>query len=316
MDVQTAISLKGLSKQFGNTHALTDVSMDVPRQCVFGLVGPNGAGKTTLFSLVSGFLRPSAGNISVLGIGLDRISDLRGRLSILPQDAQFQANVPIIEQLVYFSQLNGCTRAEAEKEAADALAKVGLGDSARKGARMLSHGMAKRMGIAQAFLGQPEVILLDEPTAGLDPASAKGIRDLIDELRTSATIVISSHDLSEIQEMCSHVAILDHGKLVAFNLVSELTSANSQFRVSFNRLLNDEELTLVRSLPKVTGIQLKQKEIYLVSYQPGDTPGPDPVILELLGMLLTKGVFPRMIQEGEGLESRFLEITKKPDVSA
>src|SRR5262245_26135379 len=196
---QVVVRIEDLTKHFGRVKALEGVSFDTPANSIFGLVGPNGAGKTTLFSLAAGFLKPTRGWIEVLGIDVENISALRGRLSILPQDALFQANVPILEQLIFFGRLNGLSWEAARAEAIEALNIVGLGEAASRNPRVLSHGMAKRLGIAQAFLGAPEVVILDEPTSGLDPANARSIRHLVRDLRRTGTVVISSHNLREIQ---------------------------------------------------------------------------------------------------------------------
>ena len=233
-----AIEIDKVTKDFNKFRAVDAVSFDVPERSTFGLLGPNGAGKTTLFSLVASFLHPTSGEVRVEGINVRNIAEMRGRLSILPQDAQFQASIPIIEQVIFLACLGDRTRHEAEKEAMKALALVGLEDKAKRGARVLSHGMAKRLGIAQAFLGNPSVILLDEPTAGLDPKSAQGIRDLIKEHRTAGTLVISSHDLGEVQRMCDKVAILKEGKLVECADVADLTKSHGTARMTFAKELS------------------------------------------------------------------------------
>jgi len=306
-----AIALHGLGKRFGRTHALADVTFDVPPRTLFGLLGANGAGKTTLFSLVAGFLRPTRGRVEVLGTDVAHVSELRGRLSILPQDALFQANVPVLEQLIFFSQLVGRTRQEAEREAFRALELVGLAESAKKNARVLSHGMSKRLGIAQAFLGTPEVILLDEPTAGLDPVNAKAIRELIVRLKTSATLVISSHDLDEIQEMCSHVAILDHGKLVECGEVAALTEAGRKVRMGFPRAMTETELAAVRAVPGVSTVAADPSEaaLYLIDLAPTER-GPQEIVAAIVQALLATGLVPRSVSEGASLEARFLELTR------
>jgi ABC-type multidrug transport system ATPase subunit len=314
MAQDVAVRVEDLTKAFGRTVALKGVTFDIPAQTVFGLLGPNAAGKTTLFSIAAGFLKPTRGSVEVLGINVERISELRGRLSILPQDAMFQANVPILEQLVFFCQLSGYSRQAAREEALRSLQIVGLGEAARKNARVLSHGMSKRLGIAQAFLGHPEVILLDEPTSGLDPANAKSIRDLIQSLKTTATLVVSSHNLREIQEMCSHVAILDHGRLVECNEVAAITQADKQLRMSFARALTPAEGRLVMSVAGVTGLTMDREGEYTVHIdlaKAGRT--QDELIAEVVQKLLPGGLVPRSISEGATLESRFLEVTGQGD---
>ncbi len=306
-----AIRVKNITKAFALTKALDDVSFDIPRGGVFGLLGPNGAGKTTLFSLVAGFLKPTSGKIECLGVDVENISELRGKLSILPQDAAFAANVPVIEQIIFFAMLSGRTRADAVKDAEQALTIVGLADAARKSARQLSHGMYKRLGIAQAFLGTPQVILLDEPTAGLDPASAAGIRDLIQHLRTTATLIVSSHNLAEIQKMCDAVAILDRGKLVTHSSVKDLTQADTIQRMTFARPLTPPEIDAIKSVAGVRGVDQDGPTSYRVHVDAAGGGRPlEQLTGEIVGKLVATGAIPRSIEDGVALEQKFLEVTK------
>jgi ABC-type multidrug transport system ATPase subunit len=306
-----AIHIANISKSFGRFKALDDVSFDVPAHSIYGLLGPNGAGKTTLFSIAAGFLKADSGEMDVLGLHATDVSAHRGRFSILPQDAEFQRNTPIMEQLVFLRMLEGQNRADAEREVEATLELVGLGDYKRRGARVLSHGMAKRLGIAQAFLGSPELILLDEPTAGLDPANAKQIRDLIRSLLTRATIVVSSHNLAEIQDICDHVAILDHGKLVTAGPVAALTSAGRELDLRLSRVLNDAELARLRALPAVIAVEAKAPPDYALRLNLSDGADWDTVVGRVLATLLEAGVVPRRLSEGQSLERHFLEVTGK-----
>ena len=315
-----AISINEISKNFGRIQALNSVTFDVPSRSIFGLLGPNGAGKTTLFSVIASFLKPDTGNVEVLGIDNYRISQLRDRLSIFPQDAQFQRNVPIIDQLVFFRLLGGRTRCQAQKEVLQTLDMVGLQSVAKRRVGTLSHGMLKRLGIAQAFLGHPEVILLDEPTAGLDPANAHQIRDLIKKLQEHATIMVSSHNLAEIQELCEYVAILDHGKLILAGLVDEITRAGREYNLDLSRTLKEGEIenlsTLVgirdiKEISVVDHTQFKVSASYHVTLDfSGDNIDQDDVVAALLRKILDMGITPRKITEGHSLETHFLEITE------
>ncbi len=316
-----AVSIQGLSKRFGRTQALNDVSFDVPLHSIFGLLGPNGAGKTTLFSLTANFLKANAGRIEVLGIDTRYISRLRGRLSILPQDAQFQSNVPILDQLVFFRRLAGRTKAQAQEEVLHTLDMVGLQSVAKRRVRSLSHGMIKRLGVAQAFLGRPEVILLDEPTAGLDPANARQVRDLVKQLQESATILVSSHNLQEIQELCDHVAILDHGRLVLTGSVDEITRSRRECKFGLSRPLQDAESRRLRTIPGVRSIEptslptansnhpTRSPEYLVVLDLSTEGVDQDAIIAALLRDLLDLGITPRRLTEGRSLESQFLEVT-------
>jgi ABC-type multidrug transport system ATPase subunit len=307
--MQPVVHIQNISKNFGDIVALDDVSLDVPPQSVFGLLGPNGAGKTTLFSIIANFLNPDQGSIQVLGHDTRRISALQGRLTILPQDAAFQRSTPILEQLIFFRMLDGKDRATARQEVSHTLELVGLGDYAKRGARALSHGMMKRLGVAQAFLGSPEVILLDEPTSGLDPANARQIRDLIQELRERTTVVISSHNLAEIQELCDHVAILDKGRLVASGSVAELTSASRELDLRLSRRLDEQELERLTSVPIVSSVESSGGNDYAAHFDFGDGGSWDEAVASLLRELLDIGVVPRRLHEGQSLERHFLAVT-------
>jgi ABC-type multidrug transport system ATPase subunit len=310
--VTAAVSIKGVSKVFGKQKALDNVSFDIPAGSVFGLLGPNGAGKTTLFSIIANFLKPSAGSIQVLGVDVERIGELQGRLTILPQDALFQSNVPVREQLEFFAQLNGMSKAQAVDETTRVLKMVGLAEAEKKNARALSHGMSKRLGIAQAFMGKPEVIVLDEPTAGLDPVNAAGVRSLINEIKAGAkgTLIISSHNLAEIQELCQAVAILDKGQLKEHKSVAELTQHHGVIRMTFGRKLTDAELGTVKGQPGVSEIHVDTQGEYNINVQPAAGQTTDQLIGVLVSELAKAGLVPRSVKEGASLEEKFLEATR------
>ena len=307
-----AIDIKHVTKKFPRTVACNDVTFQIPKGGIYGLLGPNGAGKTTLFSVIAGFLRATSGSVEVLGIDTHQISDLRGRLTILPQDARFAANIPVIEQLIFFSQLNGNSRVEAEKDAENALGLVGLKEAATAGANTLSHGMYKRVGIAQAFLGNPEVILLDEPTAGLDPVNAAGVRELISKLhKQGVTLVVSSHNLAEIQEMCEAVAILDKGKLVTWSRVKDLTQSDTVQRMTFARPLTAAEIEGVKTIVGVKDVEPDGETAYKIHIDTHAKPA-EQLSAEIVSKLVATGAIPRKIEDGVALEQKFLEMTKGP----
>jgi ABC-2 type transport system ATP-binding protein len=318
MTTTAAVSIKNVSKVFGRQKALDNVSFDIPTGTVFGLLGPNGAGKTTLFSIIANFLKPSGGSIEVLGVPVDRIGDLRGRMTILPQDALFQGNVAVREQLEFFAQLNGMTKPEAVEETTRVLTMVQLLDAQKKNARNLSHGMTKRLGIAQAFMGKPEVIVLDEPTAGLDPVNAAGVRKLINEIKkeAKATLIISSHNLAEIQEMCAAVAILDNGKLKECKSVAELVDAHGVLRMTFGKKLSDKELALLTSQPGITKVTIDKQGEYNCTMQLAAGQTQDQLISQLVSDLAKAGLVPRSVKETASLEEKFLEVTGHADTPA
>jgi ABC-type multidrug transport system ATPase subunit len=307
--MEPAVRIRNVSKKFGDIDALVDVSFDVPPNSIFGLLGQNGAGKTTLFSIAANFLKADSGTVDVLGHDARNTSALLGRLTILPQDAAFQRSTPILEQLVFFRMLDGQDRATAESEVTRTLEMVGLGDYAKRGARALSHGMMKRLGVAQAFLGTPEVILLDEPTSGLDPANARQIRNLIQELRERTTIVISSHNLAEIQDLCDHAAILHKGRLITAGPVSEMTSSSRELDLRLSRRLDETEIARLEDLAVVASVDTRNAPDYALHMDLGEVTDWDDAVAAVLRALLDLGAVPRRFYEGRSLEQHFLAVT-------
>lgn len=306
----SALSVRNLSKHFPRTKALDDVSFEVPEGSLFGLLGPNGAGKTTLFSIAAGFLTATSGTIEVLGVDVRQISRLRGRFSMLPQDAAFQAGIPVIDQLIMFARLNGYDAVEARSRAHQALERVDLGEVAQRSARALSHGQAKRVALCQALLGEPEVLLLDEPTSGLDPETARRIRDLVRELTRTKTVVISSHNLREIQDICTHAAILHKGRLEVAASMEDLTGANFLLRIAVATPLPEAAEASLRALPGVRSLtRTGPSEVNLeLDVTAG---GSKEVLLKAVQrtLLIDHDLALRSLHEGASLEARFLELT-------
>jgi ABC-type multidrug transport system ATPase subunit len=307
----SAVTIREVSKWFGRqVLALDRVSFEIPAGSLFGLLGPNGAGKTTLFSIAADFLKASGGAVEILGIDSRRVSDLRGRVSMLPQDASFQGAVPVIEQLVTFGRLQGDAPADARASAKRALEVVGLGDVMTRSARALSHGMAKRVALAQAFLGRPEVVFLDEPTSGLDPATASVIRAYIREMAGNRTVIMSSHNLLEIQEMCSHCAVLHKGQVAAVGSMSEFLGRDTALQVTFSRPVGPELAAALGRIGGVTSVKPSADGASIdLAFSPGASRSADEIRREALTVMLAAGAIPRALKEGQSLEARFLAIT-------
>ena len=207
-----------LSKRHRGLTALDNVSLSIDAGKPIALVGPNGAGKTTLISLISGFIHPSNGKVTVCGASPGHAS-VKSKLSVLPQDALFDPNFTIGSQLKLYARLRGISN--PTEEVNRVLQRVQLADQLGNKSPNLSHGMKKRLLIAQALLGQPELILLDEPTAGIDPPNAKLIRDLISAESSNTTFVVSSHNLDELEKICEKVIHLVDGKLISYDAISD-----------------------------------------------------------------------------------------------
>ena len=223
-----AIVTKGLVKRYGAGRALDGFTLAVPLGATLGLVGRNGAGKTTWMMTVAGFVRPDAGEINLLGCGPFDADLHAGKLSILPQDSELPLEACPRELLVRYARLQGLAKAAAEKAADELLAAFNLKDKARSAIRSLSHGMRKRVTVAQAFIGEPQVVLLDEPLSGLDPEEADRMRSFIRARRGRTTLVISSHQLDDIEKLCTHVAFVEAGKVGRMETLSALTAASGR----------------------------------------------------------------------------------------
>ncbi len=205
-------------------RALDEVSFELSRGEVFGLLGPNGAGKTTTLKLIIGLLRPTSGHVTVFG-GLPGDRAARAALGFLPEHPVFYDHLTAEELLAYFAGLCGISGADRTRRVAQVLDDVGLGDGRRRPMRQYSKGMLQRVGLAQALINEPALVILDEPMSGLDPIGRREVRELILKLRdASRTVLFSSHILSDAETLCSRVAILARGRLMASGAVGDLTA--------------------------------------------------------------------------------------------
>ncbi|HLL55878.1 MAG TPA: ABC transporter ATP-binding protein [Myxococcaceae bacterium] len=303
MSERKAIELTGLSKRFGTTLAVNAVSLSVERGSCYGLIGPNGAGKTTTFSMMCGFLKPSAGQIRILDVDPSQPGALKRKVGVLPQDAVLPPWARVGWLLTYWAKLSGLDA--PEREAREALDKVGLPETWNKLAGALSHGMGKRVAMAQALMGSPPVVLLDEPTAGLDPKIAAQVRQVIREMAGKQTVVVSSHNLQELEELCDGAAILDRGKLVQAGSMAQFTSKAEEFRVQLAR--GQVPLDELRALPGCTAASVDANGVLHVSYD-GAAP-PEEMITRVVGVLIQRGVLILGVSRGRKLEERVLQLT-------
>ena len=302
-----AIDLKSVIKRFGSVNAVNDVTFDIPDGCVFGLIGPNGAGKTTTFSMLAGYLRPTSGEIYVLDRSPDAVDALKGQVGVLPQDALLPANEPVGEFMVYLGRLQGMSSAEAKRSAEAVLTEVEGLDWWKTRCGALSHGMAKRVGLAQALLGNPRVVLLDEPTAGLDPRIAHGVRQIVKSRKGRCTLVISSHNLQELEEICDYAAILDHGQLVAQGTMAELTATASEIRIELARgPIPIEEIRVIEGV-RVVSFDKASRELNITFDR--NVADAEEMIRRATYVLYQGQARISGISKGRGLEQRVMELT-------
>jgi ABC-2 type transport system ATP-binding protein len=203
----------GLTKHYKGVAALTDLTLDVPAGTVYGFLGPNGAGKTTALKVIAGLAHASAGTASVNGAPVSFAGDHRRQLGYLAQDPRFYGWMTGRETLRYVAQFYGIND-KREAWITSLLERVGIGEAGDRRTATYSGGMRQRLGIAQALVGRPAVLLLDEPVSALDPIGRKDVLELMQELKGETTVFYSTHILDDVQRVSDHVAILDHGRLV------------------------------------------------------------------------------------------------------
>ena len=224
-----AIETRGLTKRFGSILALDRLDLAVPRGSIFGLLGPNGAGKTTTIRILAGLARPTAGSASVAGVpvGLGQ-PELRRRLGYLDQDPRFYSWMKGRELLELVGRLHGLGGAELRTRVAGMLERTGLAGAAERRIGGYSGGMRQRLGIAQALVHAPELLILDEPVSSLDPEGRRDLLELVAGLRGEATVVFSTHVLADVERICDRVAILDRGRRVTEGPLEELLAAHAR----------------------------------------------------------------------------------------
>ena len=308
MSSQPVILVEQLHKYFGGVQALRGVDLSVPSGSTFGLVGPNGAGKTTLFSIIAGFLQPTQGKVEVLGGSLSG-AVLRGKLSVLPQDARWRKGVGLGRQMITCARLQGLSHTDARKEVHRVLELTGMDAYFDRAPDKLSHGMAKRIDIAQAFIGGPEVILLDEPLAGLDPAQARRIRLLIQEETGQRSFVISSHVMADIEALCSHVAIIKQGEIVAQPSMDELTHREAVAVFVLDRQPDETLRKPFEALDYVSKVELRRVERKLQITVRTDQKHIDEAIAAFIPILVDQKTTFVSIQKGTSLEDAVLQVT-------
>jgi ABC-type multidrug transport system ATPase subunit len=301
---EPAIELVDVTRRFGPKVAVERVSLRIESGQVYGLIGPNGAGKTTTFSMMCGYLRPTQGQVRVMGVTPSAEGALKGKLGVLPQDAVLPGGWKVGPLLMYWARLSGLDA--PEREARESLEKVGLMEAWGVETSALSHGMGKRVALAQALMGRPPLVLLDEPTAGMDPRIAHQVRQVILDMRGQRTVVVSSHNLQELEQLCDAAAILDRGRLVQAGSIADLTSQGAEFRVQVAR--GTVLLPEVEALPGVTAARLEGEHLLHVRFD-GQAHQPEEVISRVVGHLLQTGVLILGVSRGQRLEERVLQLT-------
>jgi ABC-2 type transport system ATP-binding protein len=222
------LKITDLSKSYGENSAVSALSLEIKKGQVLGLLGPNGAGKTTTMRMLTTFLAPTSGTAEIAGFDICKEPEkVRSVIGYLPEQPPLYLELKVKEYLNFVGKIRGLSGKKLKSSISEMTDRCGLNSVYEKLCGELSKGYKQRVGIAQALIHNPQVIILDEPTSGLDPEQIIQIRALIEQLQADHTVILSTHILSEVMEICSQVAIISKGKLVVFGTLAELTQEKS-----------------------------------------------------------------------------------------
>ena len=293
------IEVSHLSKSYGSRPAVQDLSFTVPDGQIYGLLGPNGAGKSTIMNILTGYLAPTEGEVKVAGFRLpEQAQQAKACVGYLPEQPPLYPEMTVQEYLDFVAELKGVKRAQRKQQVLAAARRTGLEEVLPRVIRSLSKGYRQRVGIAQALLGSPQLIILDEPTVGLDPAQVIEIRNLIRELGKAHTVILSSHILSEVQAVCQQVLILSKGRLVAVGSPEEQGET-------------DTVLAAVRSVPGICRVELESAADGQVTFTAESKDAADRRAAVSRALTEAGCTMLALAAENRSLEEVFLALTEK-----
>lgn len=253
--MDTLIEVEGLSKHFGALKAVSDISLKVTRGEVLGFLGPNGAGKSTTMKMITGFLAPTAGRVSIAGFDIEKSPlEAKARIGYLPEGAPAYGEMTSASFLEFIADIRGIPRAERGKRIAEVVAKIHLDKVLNQRIETLSKGFKRRVGLAQAILHDPEILIMDEPTDGLDPNQKFEVRSLIQEMAPEKAIVISTHILEEVDAVCTRAIIIGQGRVIFSGTPRELASRSRYHNAATIVLAAADADRARQALASITGV--------------------------------------------------------------
>lgn len=294
--MNAVISIDNLTKTFGEVRALNGLSLEIPKGGVYGILGPNGAGKSTLFRVLLGLIEPTTGHAEIMGYPIGHTPTLR-QIGSMIETPRYPAFMSARDCLLWLATAHGQAR---EVDIDYWLDRVGLTEAAHRKVRGYSVGMMQRLGIAAALMTRPDLVILDEPTSGMDPPGIVEIRGLIRDLveTDGVTVIVASHQLLEVQRMCDRVAILNRGRLAAEGSVAELSQSSAHLRLTASPLA--KVMDIVGEAGEISG------DAILVNIRREDTAG-------LIRHLVMEGIDVMEAQwVGADLEAIFIAETRDP----
>lgn len=302
------LKIQKLQKTYGNYHALDGLDMEIAEGALYGFVGPNGAGKTTTIKIITGLLRPDGGSVEIDGV--DAVRDpyrLKEKIGYVPDYFGVYDNLKVSEYMEFFASCYGIEGLKGRKRSRTLLEQVGLGDKEDFFVDGLSRGMKQRLCLARALIHDPSLLIMDEPTAGLDPRTRLEFRETVQELNEQGkTILISSHLLSDLSEICTDIGIIDAGRMILTGSIEEITD---RIHTSKPVIITIQEnmakaMTILKEHPLVRTITVRESDIMV-----GFT-GNARQESELLAELVSAGVMVRgFVREPGSLEAIFMQIT-------
>lgn len=306
------IVVDGITKTYGPQHAVNNISFRVKTGEVLGFLGPNGAGKTTTMKAISGYLIPNSGDINVGGISvIKNPAEVKKHIGYLPEHNPLYHDMPIIDYLKFVAGLHGIDKSNVEERISEMIRVCGLRNEKHKKIRELSKGYRQRVGLAQALIHDPEVLILDEPTTGLDPNQIIEIRELIKQIGREKTVILSSHILAEVEATCDRILIIHNGAIVADGTSEELrrqAQGNELLRIEIGNAERNEAFEALRNLPSVALVDFtdNQSAGFEVQSHPGEQSAKN-----IFDLCVSKGWYLTQLTPIETkLEDIFREVTK------
>jgi ABC-2 type transport system ATP-binding protein len=288
--MNSVLQAQSLTKCYGSLKAIQDLSLEVYEGEVLGILGPNGAGKTTSINIICGLLRPDSGQVIIRGKSItDGNADIRSRVGVCPQNIVLWNQLTCLEQMVFVGEMYGMHREAACRRSEQLLRDLDLTEKCNKRANTLSGGMQRRLNLAMALIHDPEILVLDEPEAGLDPQSRVLLREYVKSLARQKTIILTTHNMDEAERMADRVAILDHGKLLIVDTPGALkrtagegdvleievdgvtvTTARGAIAAIAPQTLTEDHMLIIRARSAVELLPALLDALHVVNAQVGD----------------------------------------------
>lgn len=307
------ISVEHIKKTFGPVHAVDDISFDIASGEVVGLLGPNGAGKTTTMRIITGYLTADAGSVTVDGLPVAADSiEARRRIGYLPENAPLYTDLEVSEYLCYVAKLRGIEKSKRKNRISEMISTCGLSEVIGRPIGELSKGFRQRVGLAAAMIHRPAILILDEPTSGLDPNQIVEIRELIKEIGSKRTVMLSTHILQEVEATCSRALIISSGKLVGHGTIKELLrkgGSSAQYTVT----LRVPRTKIEAHIAKLAGLSVREwladindeRQRFVLSGNGSDRAE------EIFNWAVANGMpMSELVHESASLEEVFRELTR------